>query len=105
MQRNVGILEDGTRTCFGTQELGSWGPREGAVMPAEEIPEKGMDEDCDDHDGPLIPGQGGARAACRAQHQVPAEWSTRCQPNGRRTYPTYLTHVFGRAPAVWPNPD
>jgi len=61
-QRGVGICADGTQTCGGTAEFGTWGPCEGAVLPGVDIPDNGIDEDCNGVDQPsCIPDEFGER--------------------------------------------
>ncbi|MCA9665663.1 MAG: hypothetical protein KC503_08745 [Myxococcales bacterium] len=50
----VGICKAGMQRCetSGSAEFGSWGPCEGAVGPAKEICDDGIDQDCDGKDEP-----------------------------------------------------
>lgn len=52
-QRGVGACRDGTQVCGGTAEFASFGACERAVLPSEDVPGNGIDEDCNGTDAPL----------------------------------------------------
>ncbi len=50
-KRNVGVCKDGTQQCIGEVEFSQWTDCVGAVLPSEDIPGDGIDQDCDGGDG------------------------------------------------------
>ncbi len=83
--RNVGECRDGIQHCIGETEMSQWGPCEGYVLPSEDIPDDGIDQNCDGGDGDFCVPTG--PEICNNDMDDDCDGDTDCRDSDCEDYP------------------